>query len=204
MRTLRWMTLALGLIGGAVAVDAIADPPPWAPAHGWRAKHGHGDRYYYEEAPRVVHYRYVYYPEREIYYAPERGLWFWLDGPRWRGAAAPTRAAPAAQLPAATTGTVGGWAGSAQPEHEGRAARSHGSPRRQCRCGRRPRWPSPPGARQCRPVPYGPSRRLSSGRGRGSQSPPRTGRVSRIPSLLSHASPASPDSHPVPFGMRAA
>ncbi len=92
MRTLRWMTLALGLIGGAVAVDAIADPPPWAPAHGWRAKHGHGDRYYVEEAPRVVHYRYVYYPEREIYYAPERGLWFWLDGGRWQfGVNLPTR-----------------------------------------------------------------------------------------------------------------
>ena len=44
-----------------------ADPPPWAPAHGYRAKH-----------------RYVYYPDRQIYYAPEAQLWFWLTGDGWR------------------------------------------------------------------------------------------------------------------------
>jgi len=54
---------------------ALADPPPWAPAHGYRAKR----------------YRYVYYPRHEVYYAPESRLWFWLDGGRWRfGASLPT------------------------------------------------------------------------------------------------------------------
>lgn len=53
---------------------ALADPPPWAPAHGYRAKE----------------YRYVYYPRHEVYYAPETQLWFWLDGGRWRvGASLP-------------------------------------------------------------------------------------------------------------------
>ncbi len=38
------------LLAAAVAltsVPAIADPPPWAPAWGWRAKHGHGRHYPY-------------------------------------------------------------------------------------------------------------------------------------------------------------
>ncbi|GAB3034894.1 MULTISPECIES: hypothetical protein [Oleiagrimonas] len=46
---------------------AMADPPPWAPAHGYRAKH-----------------HYVYYPNGEIYYAPERRMWFWLSGDDWQ------------------------------------------------------------------------------------------------------------------------
>lgn len=57
----------------ALAVPAWADPPSHAPAHGYRAKH-----------------RYTYYPQREIYYAPESRLWFWLDGGDWRfGASLP-------------------------------------------------------------------------------------------------------------------
>lgn len=49
--------LALAAVALAIpTVPAAADPPPWAPAHGWRAKHGYSsyDRYgrYYE--PRAV------------------------------------------------------------------------------------------------------------------------------------------------------
>lgn len=58
------------LILVAVPAVALAEPPPWAPAHGYRAKH-----------------RYVYYPRYDVYYAPERALWFWLDGGRWRAGA---------------------------------------------------------------------------------------------------------------------
>lgn len=53
------VTLALAAAALAVpAVPAAADPPPWAPAHGWRAHHGYGaglyDSYgrYYQ--PRVI------------------------------------------------------------------------------------------------------------------------------------------------------
>jgi len=56
----------------ALPPPALADPPPWAPAHGYRAKQ---------------QYRYVYYPRHEVYYAPETQLWFWLDGGRWRAGA---------------------------------------------------------------------------------------------------------------------
>lgn len=58
----------------AVPVAASwADPPPWAPAHGERAKH-----------------RYVYYPSHQIYFEPAQGLWFWLDGGNWQfGASLP-------------------------------------------------------------------------------------------------------------------
>lgn len=56
------ITIVLGM-----ATPALAAPPPHAPAHGYHAKH-----------------RYIYYREREIYYAPESRLWFWLDGGDWR------------------------------------------------------------------------------------------------------------------------
>lgn len=41
--------LALAVAAGcmtATAAPALADPPPWAPAHGKRAKQGHQPRYY--------------------------------------------------------------------------------------------------------------------------------------------------------------
>lgn len=52
----------------ALPSPVLADPPPWAPAHGYRAKQHH----------------YVYYPRHEVYYAPSSQLWFWLDGGNWR------------------------------------------------------------------------------------------------------------------------
>lgn len=60
-------TLAAALaLACALPLAAWADPPPWAPAHGYRAKH-----------------RYVYYPSGEVYYAPDSRLWFWLGGDGW-------------------------------------------------------------------------------------------------------------------------
>lgn len=66
--------LLLAVAAAAVPAEmAWADPPPWAPAHGYRAKH-----------------HYVYYPVREIYYEPARDIWFWLEGDNWRfGASLP-------------------------------------------------------------------------------------------------------------------
>lgn len=64
MKISRSMLVVLAL---AFAAPAFAAPPDHAPAHGYRAKH-----------------QYVYYREREIYYAPETSLWFWLDGGDWR------------------------------------------------------------------------------------------------------------------------
>lgn len=69
MNTLRIVAvIALGIAGaGLVAPAALAHPPPWAPAHGWRAKH-----------------HYVYYPARRIYYEPASRMWFWFGGDGWR------------------------------------------------------------------------------------------------------------------------
>ena len=72
MKTISTLLLfsAIGL-----AAPAFADPPDHAPAHGYRAKH-----------------EYIYYREREIYYAPEVRQWFWIDGGDWRvGARLPER-----------------------------------------------------------------------------------------------------------------
>jgi len=42
-------------------------PPPWAPAHGYRAK-----------------YQYRYYPGVQVYFDSGRGLYFWLSGGGWQ------------------------------------------------------------------------------------------------------------------------
>jgi len=41
-------------------------PPPWAPAHGHRAKH-----------------RYLYFPECPAYYDTDRSVYFYLEGAKW-------------------------------------------------------------------------------------------------------------------------
>lgn len=41
-------------------------PPPWAPAHGYRAKH-----------------KYRYYPSHHVYHDRERGLYFYYEYGRW-------------------------------------------------------------------------------------------------------------------------
>ena len=58
--------IALALAAGStllVAAPVFADPPHWAPAHGWRARHDHP--HYYYRAPA-----YVYYPARPVVIAP--------------------------------------------------------------------------------------------------------------------------------------
>ena len=42
-------------------------PPPHAPAHGYRRKFG-----------------YDYYPDQNVYYARDRGTYFWLQGENWK------------------------------------------------------------------------------------------------------------------------
>jgi hypothetical protein len=61
--------------GGPLVVQpqgrkAKGGPPPWAPAHGYRAKH-----------------KYRYWPRNRVYYDTGRRLWFWLSGSSWRAGA---------------------------------------------------------------------------------------------------------------------
>lgn len=50
-----------------------AGPPPWAPAHGYRAKH-----------------RYHYYPSSYVYFDIDRKLYFYISAGQWRvGASLP-------------------------------------------------------------------------------------------------------------------
>lgn len=68
MNILRCVAVATLLtITGSLPTAAIADPPPWAPAHGWRAQH-----------------QYVYYPDANIYRSRDSGVWFWLAGDGWQ------------------------------------------------------------------------------------------------------------------------
>lgn len=74
---LKRMLLCAALLsaGLGAGIPALAGPPDWAPAHGYRAK----------QAPvaREEH-RYVYYPAQQVYYAPETRTWFWIDGGSWQ------------------------------------------------------------------------------------------------------------------------
>jgi hypothetical protein len=67
----RRLLLAAAVLAGAVAAPAFAEPPPWAPAHGHRAK-------------QQREYRYVYYPQQQVYFAPATSQWFWLSGGQWQ------------------------------------------------------------------------------------------------------------------------
>lgn len=42
-------------------------PPPWAPAHGYRAKHV-----------------YRYFPGRDVYFEPQSGNYFYLEAGAWK------------------------------------------------------------------------------------------------------------------------
>ncbi|WP_137936289.1 hypothetical protein [Chitinivorax sp. B] len=64
----RTMLTLVMLTGTLLSMPAWCAPPPWAPAHGHRAKER----------------KYIYYPAREIYFEPARRLWFWLDGGSWQ------------------------------------------------------------------------------------------------------------------------
>lgn len=73
MKTKTATTALLIAAGLFCTLPALADPPSWAPAHGRRA----------HEA--AAQHRYVYYRnEVPMYYAPQRGLWFWLSGGNWQ------------------------------------------------------------------------------------------------------------------------
>lgn len=62
--------IAASLMGMFPAAPAFADPPPWAPAHGRRAKD-------------AQQYNYVYYPAQQVYYSPQEQMWFWMNGSNW-------------------------------------------------------------------------------------------------------------------------
>jgi hypothetical protein len=83
-----FFSLVIGCDGGRVAVGTSphyeqpgpgkasrGGPPPWAPAHGHRAK-----------------YRYLYYPSPQVYLDTGRNLYFYYRGGQWE---------VSAQLPAA-------------------------------------------------------------------------------------------------------
>lgn len=62
---LKKILLATSTAAAALGSTAVlADPPYWAPAHGWRAKHHHHGHHY---GPYYDHY----YAPREVYVAPQ-------------------------------------------------------------------------------------------------------------------------------------
>jgi len=63
--------LALGILTMSFVLPTVtkADPPSWAPAHGYY-KHHHS-------------YRYYYYPHDQVYYSPVERRYYWQDGTNW-------------------------------------------------------------------------------------------------------------------------
>jgi hypothetical protein len=55
------------VIGTSYPAYEDEGPPPWAPAHGRRAKH-----------------QYRYYPYERVYFDPQQRVYFYLNGGRWQ------------------------------------------------------------------------------------------------------------------------
>lgn len=51
-----------------------ADPPPWAPAHGYRAKH---HKHYKKN------HSYIYYPSSQVYYSPIVRKYYYMNNGTW-------------------------------------------------------------------------------------------------------------------------
>lgn len=113
---MKGMGIAGVLIAGlACALPVLADPPPWAPAHGRRA-----------HAQAAQEYTYVYYRNTvPLYYAPQQGLWFWMAGSNWQfGATLPV------QYQQYTTGGISIQLGTARPyEQNAYVVQRWGGPR---------------------------------------------------------------------------
>ena len=81
-KTLLLAAASLGFSGAA-----LADPPHWAPAHGWRAHHGHEHSHYrpYYVAPRPVYVVprpvYVVPAPRVVYAAPPAPVYYPAPAP---------------------------------------------------------------------------------------------------------------------------
>ena len=60
---------AVLMIMAAPVATAYADPPSWAPAHGWRAKHEHKHRHKHRDRQRDVHV-YHHYQQPTRYAGP--------------------------------------------------------------------------------------------------------------------------------------
>jgi len=58
------LTLLAGTLNFSLPEFAQADPPPHAPAHGYRNK-------------QKVQYKYMYYPQSQVYYSPTRNGYYY-------------------------------------------------------------------------------------------------------------------------------
>ncbi len=64
----------------STAVPSLADPPPWAPAHGRRAKSKTHVQY---KQKQTYKYKYHYYPQSNVYFDTTRNLYFYLVNGQW-------------------------------------------------------------------------------------------------------------------------
>jgi hypothetical protein len=66
-KQLKLIAIALLLIGFTLPFESLkADPPRWAPAHGYRAKT-----------------RQIYFPRQNMYYDMHRGVYIYISNGRW-------------------------------------------------------------------------------------------------------------------------
>lgn len=71
------LMVSLSLYAGLLVVPVVAESPTWTPAQVVYATRDKPDK-------RMKLYRYDYYPQQQVYYLPERGSYFWLNGGVWR------------------------------------------------------------------------------------------------------------------------
>ena len=86
-KILRCLVLSLFLAATSLSYVRIvkADPPPWAPAHGYRHHHHDDDEDEDDQGHHHHHaiYKYYYYPAQQVYYSPVNRNYYYLDNGAW-------------------------------------------------------------------------------------------------------------------------
>lgn len=77
-----YLVFASILLGGLFihSQTVFADPPSWAPAHGYRAKHHKHKKHKHVKTVEQVYY---YYPTQQVYFSPQSQQYFWLQAGTW-------------------------------------------------------------------------------------------------------------------------
>jgi hypothetical protein len=74
------LSLLLAGVTGCTSAGISASGPAVEPHHG----RGHGPPAHAKAHGFRRQFQYHYYPDSTCYYAPDRGLYFWIDGEDWK------------------------------------------------------------------------------------------------------------------------
>lgn len=74
---IKWKTFLLLGVAMLLPLPLLADPPPWAPAHGYKEKKHKKHKKYKKQ------HSYVYYPSSQTYYNPTLHRYYYMNNGVW-------------------------------------------------------------------------------------------------------------------------